>query len=109
MFINIHYKLLIPLSSSQEESLDIVRSGASCEKDIAPASSAVGRAGAVSDYAHRRVLLCGGRDHQGEVRADCLAYDPKTNEWDEHNSMLAAREEAAATTVSVTLRPTDLG
>ncbi len=86
-------------ASFKEESLDIVRSGASCEKEIVPGASEVGRAGAVSEYAHRRVLLCGGRDHEGGVRSDCLAYDPKTNEWEEYNSLLSAREEAAAATV----------
>ncbi len=37
--------------------------------------------------------------HQFIYRSDCLAYDPKSNEWSTHNSMLSAREEAASATV----------
>ena len=48
----------------QEESLDVVRSAAVCEKQIVPNETAVGRAGAVAEFAQNRVLLCGGRDHQ---------------------------------------------
>ena len=53
----------------QEESLDVVRSAAVCEKQIVPNETAVGRAGAVAEFAQNRVLLCGGRDHQVSPRS----------------------------------------
>ena len=43
-----------------------------------------------------KVLLCGGRDEQDEVRSDCLAYDPQTNGWTADSDMISAREEAAS-------------
>ena len=75
----------------QEESLDMVRPGAVCEKNIMPNGTAVGRAGSVSDYVHKKVILCGGKDHSGEVMSDCLSYHPKNNEWEDHSTMNAAR------------------
>ena len=51
----------------QEESLDVVRAGAVCEKMIVPNETAVGRAGATAEFAQNRVLLCGGKDHQVKI------------------------------------------
>jgi N-acetylneuraminic acid mutarotase len=83
----------------QHESIEIVRTGAVCEEPVEPNTTIVGRAGATSEYAMRRVLLCGGKDHEAVVRKDCLAYNPKSNEWSEHSTMNEAREEAASVVV----------
>lgn len=69
----------------------MVRPGAVCEKKIMPNTTEVGRAGSVSEFVKKRVILCGGKDHSGEVKADCLSYHPKTNEWEEHSTMNAKR------------------
>ena len=39
------------------------------------------------------MLLCGGRDNNGAVRRDCIAYNPKSNQWSDHSDMSSAREE----------------
>ena len=83
----------------REESLDIVRSGAVCDKTIEPNNTMVGRAGAVSEFFQGRVLLCGGRNHKGEVMSDCLAYKPRNNMWTEHSTMANNREEAATVVI----------
>jgi len=81
----------------QEQSLDVVRGGASCEKDVEPEEAAVGRAAAVSEYAQRKVLLCGGRDYSQVVLDNCWAYNPRVNEWEEHSRLASGpREEAAS-------------
>ena len=41
------------------------------------------------------MLLCGGRDNNGAVRRDCIAYNPKSNQWSDHSDMSSAREEVS--------------
>jgi len=77
-----------------------VRAGASCEKEIEPEDASVGRAAAVSEFAQRRVLLCGGRDYLGQVLDNCWAYNPRGNEWTDHSRLASGpREEAASALV----------
>ncbi len=85
---------------ARTESLEFVRTGTVCEENVsAENNTATGRAGSVSEYASRRVMVCGGKDNDGKVRSDCLAYNPKSNEWTEHSTMSSAREEAASVVV----------
>jgi len=79
---------------------ELVKTGAVCEVVMEKENGTdVGRAGAVSEYTKRRVLLCGGRDNNGEVRRDCIAYNPKSNQWSDHSDMSSAREEAASVVI----------
>ena len=80
-----------------EESMDLIRSGAVCEHEIDSNTTEVGRAGAVAEFVGRRAVLCGGKDRQGQVRQDCVAYNPRNGKWSEHTTTRAAREEAAST------------
>ena len=59
----------------------------------------VARAGSMTDSLSEEVLLCGGRDTDGNIRDDCLAYNITSNTWAEHSLLLAPREEASCTVV----------
>ena len=43
----------------------------------------VARAGSMTDSLSEEVLLCGGRDTDGNIRDDCLAYNITSNTWEE--------------------------
>ena len=45
------------------------------------------RAGATSEYVGDVVLFCGGRNGAGD-HADCLKYDPQTDVWSNHSSLI---------------------
>ena len=48
------------------------------------------------EFIANRVLLCGGRDHKGNVQDGCLSYDPRNNDWTQYYNMNSAREESAS-------------
>ena len=60
---------------------------------------ATARGGAVSEAVAGSILMCGGRDTEGTIRDDCLAYNYTENLWAEHSNLLAPREEAASAVV----------
>ena len=59
----------------------------------------VARAGSMTDSLEDSVLLCGGRDTDGNIRDDCLSYNISSNTWAEHSLLLSPREEASCTVV----------
>ena len=59
----------------------------------------VARAGSMTDALEDSVLLCGGRDTEGNIRDDCLTYNISSNTWAEHSLLLSPREEASCTVV----------
>ena len=59
----------------------------------------VARAGSMTDALEDSVLLCGGRDTDGNIRDDCLSYNISSNTWAEHSLLLSPREEASCTVV----------
>lgn len=91
------------LGSKEAESIDIVRHSTVCGEAVPVNTTEVGRAAAVSEFINRVVLICGGKDHRGQVRSDCLAYDPKTHAWSDHSSLSEAREEAASVRLGKTM------
>ena len=78
------------------ESLDYLITTTVCNTLVDPEELqlSVSRAGAMTDMLEEEVLLCGGRDTEGRVRDDCLAYNFSSNSWSDHSLMLSAREEA---------------
>eukprot|EP00095_Tigriopus_kingsejongensis_P005001 snap_masked-scaffold139_size317827-processed-gene-0.5 protein:Tk05001 transcript:snap_masked-scaffold139_size317827-processed-gene-0.5-mRNA-1 annotation:"kelch domain-containing protein" len=84
------------LGSQEGESLDVVRHSTVCGEVIPGNSTEVGRAGAVSELVGKMVVVCGGRDHNAQIRSDCLAYEPKSHEWTDHSALAQGREEAAS-------------
>ena len=83
------------------ESLDYLITTTVCNTLVDPEELqlSVSRAGAMTDMLEEEVLLCGGRDTEGRVRDDCLAYNFSSNSWSDHSLMLSAREEASCTVV----------
>lgn len=81
------------------ESIDVLKNNKVCNTAVMPNTTLLGRGGAVSDFVGGSVLVCGGKDTDGSVRADCLAYATSDNTWKEHSTLGSAREEAAAAVV----------
>ena len=83
------------------ETLDYLINTEVCNTQVSPDTLQLGvaRGGAMTDTLAEEILLCGGRDNEGTIRDDCLAYNFTSNTWAEHSLLLAPREEAACTVV----------
>jgi len=83
------------------ESIDYLVNNDVCNTMVDPTELqlATARGGAVSEAVAGSILLCGGRDTEGTIRDDCLAYNYTENLWAEHSNLLAPREEAASAVV----------
>ena len=52
------------------------------------ANVSLARAGATAEFVADKVLFCGGQNGQGEIHTDCLLYDPITDKWMDHSTMI---------------------
>jgi len=83
------------------ESQDFLVNNNVCNTEVTPEEMKLGvaRGGAVSELVGEDVLLCGGRDTEGAIRDDCIAYNITSGAWSAHSILTAPREEAACTVV----------
>ena len=81
------------------ETVDILITNDVCNTLVEPEGLQleVARAGSMTDSLADEILLCGGRDTDGNIRDDCLTYNITSNTWAEHSLLLAPREEASCT------------